>query len=130
MLVVEGFQKFAGIHNPDKPEPKRNWLVREITNYKSQITNKEEPFGQILYAFGDEHEMVSFIKPDRAVCNFEHCNLEFVCNLYFVFCIFFKSCNFLAKLYNKVTIGISRIFESLMPQQISANRRKNRSIQV
>jgi hypothetical protein len=26
--------------------------------------------------------------------------------------------------------GISRIFESLMPQQISANRRKNRSIQV
>jgi hypothetical protein len=27
-------------HNPDKPEPKRNWLVREITNYKIQITNK------------------------------------------------------------------------------------------
>ena len=26
--------------------------------------------------------------------------------------------------------GISRIFESLMVQQISANRRKNRSIQV
>jgi len=30
---------------------------------------------QILYAFGDEHKMVSFIKPDRAVCNFGHCNL-------------------------------------------------------
>jgi len=29
-----------------------------------------------------------------------------------------------------IPIGISRIFESLMVQQISANRRKNRSIQV
>jgi hypothetical protein len=29
-----------------------------------------------------------------------------------------------------IPFGISRIFESLMPQQISANRRKNRSIQV
>jgi hypothetical protein len=29
-----------------------------------------------------------------------------------------------------IPLGISRIFESLMPQQISANRRKNRSIQV
>ena len=28
-----------------------------------------------------------------------------------------------------IPFGISRIFESLMPQQISANRRKNRSIQ-
>jgi hypothetical protein len=28
--------------NPDKPEPKRTWLVREITNYKSQITNKPQ----------------------------------------------------------------------------------------
>jgi hypothetical protein len=27
-------------HNPDKPEPKRNWLVREIPNSKSQIPNK------------------------------------------------------------------------------------------
>jgi hypothetical protein len=27
------------VNSPDKPEPKRNWLVREITNYKSQITN-------------------------------------------------------------------------------------------
>ena len=31
MLPVEGFQKFAGIHSPDRPGPKRNWLVREIT---------------------------------------------------------------------------------------------------
>jgi hypothetical protein len=29
-----------------------------------------------------------------------------------------------------IPFGISRIFESLMPQQISANRHKNRSIQV
>jgi hypothetical protein len=29
-----------------------------------------------------------------------------------------------------IPLGISRIFEGLMPQQISANRRKNRSIQV
>ena len=29
-----------------------------------------------------------------------------------------------------IPFGISRIFESLMPQQISANRRKNHSIQV
>jgi hypothetical protein len=29
-----------------------------------------------------------------------------------------------------IPFGISRIFESLMPQQISTNRRKNRSIQV
>jgi hypothetical protein len=29
-----------------------------------------------------------------------------------------------------IPFGISRIFESLMPQQIGANRRKNRSIQV
>jgi hypothetical protein len=32
--------KFLTVHSPDKPEPKRSWLVREITNYKSQITNK------------------------------------------------------------------------------------------
>jgi hypothetical protein len=29
-----------------------------------------------------------------------------------------------------IPFGISRIFESLIPQQICANRRKNRSIQV
>ena len=29
-----------------------------------------------------------------------------------------------------IPFGIARIFESLMPQQIEANRRKNRSIQV
>jgi len=29
-----------------------------------------------------------------------------------------------------IPLGIPRIFESLMPQQISANRRKNRSTQV
>jgi hypothetical protein len=29
-----------------------------------------------------------------------------------------------------IPFGMSRIFESLMPQQICANRRKNRSIQV
>jgi hypothetical protein len=29
-------------HNPAKPEPKRTWLVREITKYKSQITNKPQ----------------------------------------------------------------------------------------
>jgi hypothetical protein len=33
---------FSPDHSPDKPEPKRNWLVREITNYKSQITNKSQ----------------------------------------------------------------------------------------
>jgi hypothetical protein len=32
--------------------------------------------------------------------------------------------------FTGIPFGISRIFESLMPQQISANRRKNRSIQV
>jgi hypothetical protein len=29
-----------------------------------------------------------------------------------------------------IPFGMSRIFENLMPQQISATRRKNRSIQV
>jgi hypothetical protein len=29
-----------------------------------------------------------------------------------------------------IPFGISRIFNSLIPQQIGANRRKNRSIQV
>jgi hypothetical protein len=29
-----------------------------------------------------------------------------------------------------IPFGISRIFESLIPQQIGANRHKNRSIQV
>ena len=29
-----------------------------------------------------------------------------------------------------IPFGISRIFESLIPQQIGANRRKNRSIQI
>jgi hypothetical protein len=29
-----------------------------------------------------------------------------------------------------IPFGISRIFESLMPQEIGANRHKNRSIQV
>jgi hypothetical protein len=40
---------------------------------------------------------------------------------------------FLAEGFQKfagIPFGISRIFESLMLQQISANRRKNRSIQV
>jgi len=27
-------------HSPDKPDLKGNWLVREITKYKLQITNK------------------------------------------------------------------------------------------
>ncbi len=50
--------------NPDKPEPKRNRLVREITNYKSQITNKSQfqnyksqkklrPSDGFLNAFGE-----------------------------------------------------------------------------
>jgi hypothetical protein len=30
----------------------------------------------------------------RWVCNFGHCNLEFVCNLYFVICNFFHLLNF------------------------------------
>ncbi|UCH97357.1 MAG: amino acid adenylation domain-containing protein, partial [Candidatus Aminicenantes bacterium] len=30
-------------------------LVGQITNYKLQITNKAEPFGQVLYAFGAWH---------------------------------------------------------------------------
>jgi hypothetical protein len=34
------------------------------------------------------------------------------------------------KKFAGIPLGISRIFESLMPQQISANHRKNRSIQV
>jgi hypothetical protein len=42
-------------HNPDKPEPKRNWLVREIPNPKFQIPNEEVSCGQILNAFGEEH---------------------------------------------------------------------------
>jgi hypothetical protein len=72
---------------------RRNYKL-QITNYKQitipklQITNKGESFGQILYAFGGEHKMESFIKLDRDACNFGHCNLEFVCNLYFVFCNF------------------------------------------
>ena len=42
-------------YSPDKPEPKRNWLVREIPNPKFQIPNEEVSFGQILNAFGEEH---------------------------------------------------------------------------
>jgi hypothetical protein len=34
------------------------------------------------------------------------------------------------KKFAGIPFGISRIFESLMTQQICANRRKNRSIQV
>jgi hypothetical protein len=30
-------------HKPDKPEPKRTWLVREITNYK-QISVEQRIF--------------------------------------------------------------------------------------
>ena len=48
---------------------------KQITNPKLQFTNEEEPFGQILYAFGGEYKMVSFFMPDRAVCYFGHCNL-------------------------------------------------------
>jgi hypothetical protein len=59
---------------------------KQATNHKLQITNQEVSFGQILNAFGEEHKKVAFIKPDRAVCNFGNCNLEFVCNLYFVIC--------------------------------------------
>jgi hypothetical protein len=42
------------VPNPDKPQPKRNWLVREIPNSKSQIPNNGVSFGQILNAFGEE----------------------------------------------------------------------------
>jgi hypothetical protein len=43
-LSVNTFSEknFSHFHNPDKPEQKRNWLVREITKYKSQITNKPQ----------------------------------------------------------------------------------------
>jgi hypothetical protein len=34
---------------------------KQTTIPKLQITNKEEPFGQVLYAFGEEHKMVFFI---------------------------------------------------------------------
>jgi len=42
------------VPNPDKPDPKRTWLVREIPNSKSQITNEEVSFGYILNAFGED----------------------------------------------------------------------------
>jgi hypothetical protein len=35
-----GIKNSLPVRTAAKPEPKRNWLVREITNYKSQITNK------------------------------------------------------------------------------------------
>jgi hypothetical protein len=41
--------------NPDKPQPKRTWLVREIPNPKFQIPNEEVSCGHILNAFGEEH---------------------------------------------------------------------------
>ncbi len=62
---------------------------KQTTNHKLQITKKEASCGQFLNALGEEHKMMTFIKPDRAVCNFGHCNLGFVCNLYFVICNFF-----------------------------------------
>jgi hypothetical protein len=31
------------IHSPDKPEPKRTWLVREIPNPKSQTPRRGDP---------------------------------------------------------------------------------------
>jgi hypothetical protein len=30
-------RKKPGVHNPEEPEPKRGWLIREIPNYKLQI---------------------------------------------------------------------------------------------
>jgi hypothetical protein len=45
--------KFSPVHNPDKPEPKRNWLVREIPNPKFQT--KRCPADKILTAFGEQH---------------------------------------------------------------------------
>jgi hypothetical protein len=41
--------------NPDKPQPKRTWLVREIPNPKFQIPNEDVSCGHILNAFGEEH---------------------------------------------------------------------------
>jgi len=56
------------INNSPVPHPgqagtKKDLACREITKYKSQITNKEEPFGQILYAFGGAYKMVFFSSP-------------------------------------------------------------------
>jgi hypothetical protein len=86
------------------PQPGQAGTKKELAcpgNYKIQITNYKQrgalvKHGQILYAFGEEHKMVSFIKPDRVVCNFGHCNLEFVCILSYGPCPFFEQghCNF------------------------------------
>jgi hypothetical protein len=75
----------------------QNTNYKQKTNHKLQIINKEVSFGQILNASGEEHEMVSFIKPDRAVCNFGYCNLGFVCILSYGPCPFFEQgyCNFI-----------------------------------
>jgi hypothetical protein len=32
--------KIGAVPSSGKPEPKRDWIVREITNYKAQIPNK------------------------------------------------------------------------------------------
>jgi hypothetical protein len=51
---------FLHVHSPDKPQPKRTWLVREIPNPKFQIPNEEGSFGQILNAFGEGHKVAFF----------------------------------------------------------------------
>ena len=81
------FEQFNMVHFVGIIHMFLNYKI-QATNYK-QITNKEVSFGQILNAFGEERKMVTFIKPDRAVCNFGQCNLGFVCILYFVICNFF-----------------------------------------
>jgi len=65
--------------SPDKPEPNRTTLVREITNYKSQITNMGCPSDRFKRL--RREGLKFFFKPARAVCNFGHCDLEFVCIL-------------------------------------------------
>jgi len=91
VMIFEQFNMlhFVGIINMFLNYKLQATNYKQTTNHKLQITKKEVSFGQVLNAFGEERKMVTFIKPDRAVCNFGHCNLGFVCNLYFVFCNFF-----------------------------------------
>ena len=89
----------------DNPEPISAWFVwkSQNTNHKLQtmhlskkkagakfqITNYKKR-GVLRTHFRRLRREVykSVFKPDRAVCDFGHCILEFVCNLYFGICNF------------------------------------------
>jgi hypothetical protein len=62
------------------------------TNHNSKITNNKQnrcPTGLSYNASGDELKTTPLkaVQP-FLICDFGHCNLEFVCILYFVFCNF------------------------------------------